>query len=224
MGPQAGAKTRGTYCWAGRIIWPGVQLVLRWLWYPALFGRAILHEVRQADCPERSSFSYCDGSSCGAGRGNRRVRSAGAAQHPTFGDTLHDQRDSPVGGNRLDDDLRQDVFPVYAGPGWVAIRGQMGLGHSFLSWAASFRWAFFSDSSACCTWFWLGGYSHASRGRGCWGWYWGSWRCCVFLWGRRWGFIRCGCCCQRLPAASTSGWRGVMDGRIRRRFRRESGN
>src|SRR6267143_2792793 len=31
----------------------------------------------------------------------------------------------------LDDDLRQNVSPVYARPGWGAIRGQMGLGHSF---------------------------------------------------------------------------------------------
>src|ERR1700731_3477150 len=50
LGPNPG----GTYQRARRIIWQGVDRVLRWLWYPAHLGRAILHQVRQADCPERS--------------------------------------------------------------------------------------------------------------------------------------------------------------------------
>src|SRR5438876_8403713 len=68
----------------------------------------------------------------GACPGSGRVRWARAAQHPPAGGPLDDQRDSPAGGCRLDDDLWQDVYSVYARPNGVAIGKQMGLGLSFL--------------------------------------------------------------------------------------------
>src|SRR5437016_9771282 len=115
----------------------------------------ILHEVRESDSAGRSGDLFSDdrsrhwvyGNSWGgyrnlwrAGRhggrgacpGSGRVRWARAAQHPPAGGPLDDQRDSPAGGCRLDDDLWQDVYSVYARPNGVAIGKQMGLGLSFL--------------------------------------------------------------------------------------------
>ena len=107
---------------------------MRWLWYPTHLGRAILHQVRQADCPEHSRVISWSGARWRASRGNGRFEWASAAQSPPSGNSLDDQRDSAADGNRLDDDLRQDVFSIYAWlgrPGRVASWGQMGLGHSF---------------------------------------------------------------------------------------------
>jgi hypothetical protein len=38
----------------------------------------------------------------------------------------------------------------------------------------------------------------------------GFWRCCVHHLGRRWEFIRFGCCCRSNRARSTSGYRGRL--------------
>ena len=112
----------------------GVDHVLRWLWCPAHRGRAILRQMRQADCPERSRVVSWSAARWRACCGSGCFEWSRAAQSPPSGDSLDDQRHSPAGGNRLDDDFRQDVFPVYAElgkPGRVAHWGQMGLGRSF---------------------------------------------------------------------------------------------
>jgi hypothetical protein len=43
-------------------------------------------------------------------------------------------------------------------------------------------------------------------------------RCSVFHLAPRWGCTRCGCCCQRLPARSTSGWLSRAGKSTPRRF------
>src|ERR1700694_2895612 len=117
------AKTSGTYWRAGRIIWQGVDHVLRSMRDPAHLWRAILHQMRQADCPEwnrviswfGAGFEPDKQARGGACCGSGRFGWARAAQHPRSGDSVDDQRHSPADGSRLDDDFREDVYPAHAG-------------------------------------------------------------------------------------------------------------
>ena len=80
-------QSAGTYWRGERIVWQGVDHVLRRMREPTHLWRAVLHEMREADCPERSGVSFCDGPSYGASRQargsvwreNRGVRWTGAA-------------------------------------------------------------------------------------------------------------------------------------------------
>ena len=64
-------------------------------------------------------------------RGSERVRRARAAQPPSASDALDDQRNSPAGVGRLDDNLRQDVCPIPQGSMGLAAWRPMGSGLSF---------------------------------------------------------------------------------------------
>src|SRR5438876_995503 len=66
---------------------------------------------------ERSLVISCSGARWRACCSSGRFEWARAAQSPPSGDSLDDQRHSAAHGNLLDDDLRQDVFLVYAGLG-----------------------------------------------------------------------------------------------------------
>jgi len=80
------ALSAGTYRRAGRIIWQGVDHVLRSMRGPTHLWRAILHQVRQGDCAEWSRvISWLGagfgpdkqargGACCGSGRIRWRVR------------------------------------------------------------------------------------------------------------------------------------------------------
>src|SRR6267378_4301550 len=117
------ALSAGTYRRAGRIIWQGVDHVLRSMRGPTHLWRAILHQVRQGDCAEWSRVISWLGAGFGPDKqarggaccGSGRIRWARAAKHPRSGDSLDDQRHSPADGSRLDDDFRQDVYSAHAG-------------------------------------------------------------------------------------------------------------
>src|SRR5258706_13137357 len=98
------ALSAGTYRRAGRIIWQGVDHVLRSMRGPTHLWRAILHQVRQGDRAEWSRViswfgagfgpdkQARGGACCGGGRG----RWARGGEHPRVGGPLGDHGDSPA--------------------------------------------------------------------------------------------------------------------------------
>src|SRR5260370_7311235 len=61
-------QSAGTNLAAERIIWQGVDHVLRRMREPTHLWRAVLHEMREADCAERSGVSFCNRPSYGTSR------------------------------------------------------------------------------------------------------------------------------------------------------------